>query len=54
VIRKPLGDAAIVPALIAPSPHVIVAVKSLATANGLGSLKLATGPANGTPTTAVI
>jgi hypothetical protein len=54
VIRNPLGVAAIVPALVAPSPQLIVAVKSPATANGLGSLKLATGPANGTPTTAVI
>ena len=53
-MTKPLGDAAIVPALVTPSPQVIVAVKSRATANGLGSPKLATGPANGTPTTAVI
>ena len=50
---NPPGAAVTLPGVVASLPQAIVAVKSVALANGLGSAKVATVPLKGTPATAV-
>lgn len=48
-LKPAAGEAATVPGLLGePSPQLIVALKSPATANALASLNVATWPENGT------